>query len=446
MARALRHCRSSLSGVASERRLRVLLEIGLYFVLAEGLLRKVFPQHSTLILAFKFVYFAGLYAVAGAVLSRQTAIRMPVFLSLYLCWGTLVTWLHVTRNPLTATLGLLINLAFVPVLLLSARLYNDAALRQALFRRLTLFAGFAGCIAICQSFLSPTHWLNLEMDGITVADDHRVSATFQYCTVFGNYAIGGAIACMGSLFRTTRQSLVMPLVSLSLLGVGVLFSGSRTGVVGCFLVVVLIVLLNKPKMSQLCVVGLVGIVLFTWFSVSGFSSIATLRAVSFNDVSPRVQGEYLGWLTRAMALSHGPGLGWGPFTMGVSAYAARLGYTEWPAFLFREIEGGYAYVVAGTGAVGLLFFLAMHAGFLPITKAGGETRWLAPAVVLWSLFGNIALCLQEVPELAVYWWFLVGVSLGVRAHARVLRRHVGISACPQLRAPDERGLPAFHSM
>lgn len=417
-------------------RFRFAVEAGLVLAILEGLLRRALPQVGMAIMAVKFIYFPALYVVW--VLMRpvpRQQLRLPLAGLAWIAIGTATTLANVAAHPVASSLGFLMNLGFVPVAFIAGKLYADPEARRACFLRLAMLCGFTGALAVFQSYLPPSHWLNMTVDGSPNLIPDRVASTFQFCNTFGNFAIGGALICFAALALSPKtRSRFMSTLSLLLIIAGAWLSGSRAGFYGCIAMIAVCFPFAPHKIRRVAIpFALVAVALVV---ASPFSQAVELissgRAASTTDLSDRVTESYLGDLaSQAVSLSDGIGIGWGPLTMGVSVYLDRLGINE--SFPDIALEGGYSLMIAETGILGLCLFVAFQ--FVLITQpAPFMHKFLPVGVALWGLIGNLPLNLQSIPALAIPWWFLVGMALNLPASEwkrRALRKVPVLSRwCP----------------
>jgi hypothetical protein len=402
---------------------RCALEIGLYFVLCEGLMRRLVPTDTgTILMAVKFVYFPLLYLFF--VLRRRvpSTPRMPLGILLFLCWGVLISLLRAQDHPLTTVFGIAVNLTFVPIAMLVGGVYRKRQdVARALYR-LAAFGALVGVLAMYQSTLPVNHWLNRSMN-LSNGLDERVSGTFQYPTVFGNFLMGGTIAGLAAVGVVKKKSTKL-LFGLGWLAfeIGGYLSGSRVGSLGSAVILILAAILSTKWVKHAALVACTILVILV-AAATGAREIyrteltgLTLRATDTLDIGTRIQQFYFGDRLRdALEAAQGGGTGWGPFTMGIEIYSKRLGFDENVPPNYQDrggysfLEGGYSYILAETGIVGFLLFGWMHCSFVAWPRRQATLRWLGAAIGVWSLLGNIPLGLQEIPVLAVPWWFLTGL-------------------------------------
>ena len=262
----LRHHEAAQRGGLWPRGVQWAIELGLLFVLCEGLLRRMFVSQAVYVLAFKFCYFPALYAALLLRPHPRVHIRwLPPGVVPFLAWGILVTLINLWRYPVTGLLGLGVNLCFVPLAYVGAAFYSTDQDRRGFFFRMTVLAGLLGLLALYQSTLGPGHWLNLDINeegrGISMEEGVRVTSSFQFCNAFGQYAAFGILACAAAVYLArTSSEIACALVCGLLLYCGVVESGSRMGGLGS-LVVLAACRLPAPaarkKVATLAAVGLV---------------------------------------------------------------------------------------------------------------------------------------------------------------------------------------------
>ncbi len=389
---------------------RILFEVSLIFVLTEGLIRRLLPSSMmNPILAVKFGIFPLLY---GLLLSgRRAKVKLPAGILLFSLWGAIISLWHGSAYWATTLFGLLVNLTFIPVCLLSRALYPDRQGLRRFFTAITAFAFGAGAVAIYQSFLPSDHWMNVLMDG-SAGFDGRVTSTFVFCNVFGNFTMGGTIACLAALGLAKRVTeRVFALCAVLTLNAGAVFSGSRAALFGTSAIVTIVLLKSRLRVRYAVLAVLTFVVIASAgsrVSVDDLSVVEGQRAFTAEDFLSRISQEYLGeWLSHGQAVSRGWGTGWGPFTMGLESYTNALDIRE--STPSTELEGGYSVMVAETGFCGLVCFLGMHVWLVRSRRP--LVPWFGVAVACWSLLGNLPLCLLEVPVLSILFWAFAGLQL-----------------------------------
>jgi O-antigen ligase len=396
-----------------------LLEFALYFVLIEALCRRLIPAQSTAILAVKFVVFPAVYCLALATRSNalQSA-RFPTYFVPFLAWGTLTTFIHFTSRPVTSSMGLAVNALFVPVAYFSAAAHRMGEQGNSSMRHLGIFAGLGGILAACQSQLPSSHWLRVGMRGEAPLEG-RVTGPLQFCNTYGSFGILGTIVTLAWYSHAvTRTERVFAFLAIGLNTVGLWLSGSRTGSICSFVVIVLWVLWLRSRFGRVLSLAITAsalvLVAHSTMSPLGNDESTTARSLRTTDLRGRVEENYVYNAVMAAQYAGLVGTGWGPFTMGVGAYGSRLGADADPDVPTLPIEGGYAAILAQTGLIGFILFLGSHLFLLKGVLLRSYTDWLGISLAVWSLLGTLPAGIQDVPALAVPFWFVVGIYLSAR--------------------------------
>ena len=287
-----------------------------------------------------------------------------------------------------------------------------------------------GALAMYQSTLPIDHWLNRGMN-LSSGIEERVSSTFQYPTVFGNFLMGGTIASLAAVSIAAKRSTKL-LLGLGWLAfeIGGFMSGSRIGSLGSAVILLLVLTLSTKWVKRTALIACASIIVLIAVAAVAVEidrielTGSNLRATETLDLGTRIQQFYFGDRLRyALDVAEIVGTGWGPYTMGIYEYSQRLGFGEYVPPNIQDqggysfLEGGYSYILAETGIVGFLLFVCMHYSFAAPRRCQATLRWLGPAIGVWSLLGNMPLGLQEVPVLAVPWWFLTGLYWSTLYHS-----------------------------
>jgi len=336
-------------------------------------------------------------------------IQIPLEVKLFVLWGLVISIPNLLSYPITTGVGILVNTLFIPVAYLSIHLYPDLQSLRPLFKRLSFFAAAVGILALYQSTLPFTHWLNMAVDDVTAVYG-RVSSSFQFSNVFGSYAIGGTIACLVSWSLAQNQGeKIFSFLCLLFLYSGVLFSGSRMGAIGVLPIFLIMLAFSEKNQRKdfIAILVIVGIALL-FLNISNITEFfSSFRAFGAGDrLDNRISGMYFGTtLQSAWESSEILGFGWGIHTMGVG-----LHFSQFEDVASSYIgEGGYGTLLVELSLVGFLFFLAMHQSFFRFKKNLGSLKWFGFAVGTWSLLGNIPAPFLQISVLAIYWWFLAGL-------------------------------------
>ncbi|QDT69706.1 O-Antigen ligase [Planctomycetes bacterium MalM25] len=402
------------------------IELGLFFVLCEAFLRRVFPLYSVHILAAKFAFFPALYCLFFSNLERGVARGgLPLTALAWLAWGIVLSAIGALTSPATHAIGVLVNCAFAPLAFLGAAYYRDADSVRSLLSKLTIFGACAGLFALFQSQLPASHWLNASMDlesgtvgrgGFT-----RVASFFQHCNVFASFVSLGLIAGLGwSSMAKSKSEQTYATFCMVVLYAGGIVSGSRMATLGGIAILVASLLLLRQHTSrtvQMALRGLLLVCLAAALSPAAFDVIAQAsgsRSFQTNSTDDslidRVRDMYLGSnFSEAWRESGLFGCGWGPYTMGASRYAETL--TQESISRIAEVESGYSIIQVQTGLIGLLIFLLLN-GVLVLRGVLRKQAhaWLMGALAVWSLIGSLPLSLLEIPVLAIPWWLLLGIA------------------------------------
>ena len=385
---------------------RLLIELGIYWVLFEAVIRRALPHLNSPILAVKFAYYPLLYLVLWPRLKRFVAFRYwPAGMAFYLCWGIMITLAVDISRPIQGGLGILVNTLFAPVAFLGAAHYSDRRSIDRLLWRLTLVAGGIGALAIYQTNLTPDHWLNISMDGENAAyrmgnQFFRVTSSFQFCNVLGSFTVLGVAICYGTFRRSqTAREKQIAATCLILIYLGGVNSGSRVASIGTLLVLLCCVLMDRGgKKNAMYMVIAISLLVGTMAivapqRVARFVTLGQTRAFHTHNLGSRMKDLYLNETMRnAWQVGHGLGTGWGSYTIGVEKYAAAR--RDGPPLPY--IEGGYSFVLAQTGIVGLFVFCYSHfALLLHSLKYRSEWAWLGVGLAAWPLLGNMSFALRS---------------------------------------------------
>lgn len=408
----------------------ILLEVGIAYVVFENLLRKAFPQFGAPILALKFAYFPFLYLVYyGKLRLGFTQFPGRSAVLAYSTWGILVTLVMLPLGFRAAVVAIAVNLLFVPVAFITLANYNSPERIKGVLTRFLILGLVCGAVAVVQSYLAPSHWMNRLMDdsrGLTSGGTLRVSSTFQYCNVYGCFNAAPTIVAFGLcimaktsraqfLYLTagiavyaagtltgSRVSAIVPLVAILF----AMFSEARNNAVNSRIVTVLLLLGSAALIGGVYYSDAVG----QWLGRRHFSNV-------FVSASERFETLYWGTGAKvALGEAKGIGTGWGVYTYGVSRWFPDANISK------TYIEGGYVYTLAQTGIIGILLLL-----YCVFTRGSFFYRssfpWLSNGIVVWAAIGLFPISFFELPVVAIPWWFLVGIA--AVQHERLNERQVG---------------------
>ena len=246
------------------------------------------------------------------------------------------------------------NLTFVPIALLAGGVYRTRQDVARAMLRLAVFGVLVGALAMYQSTLPVDHWLNRGMNLANGLDD-RVSGTFQYPTVFGNFLMGGTIASLAAVTVVTKKSTKL-LLGLGWLAfeIGGFMSGSRMGSLGSAIILVPAAIMSTKRVRRTALIVAAVLTSFVALTAGALKIYRTeltglnLRATETMDLGARIQDFYFGDRLRdALVEAHGLGTRMGPYTMGIEIYSKRLGFEENLAPNYQD-RGGYSYLDGGT--------------------------------------------------------------------------------------------------
>jgi len=394
-----------------------LVEFGLFFILLEGLLRRVAPGLDTLILAFKFLYFPFTYLLLFPMIFSYQAwgVLLPWFV-LYAVWGTCMTFLVGQDSIFIHLLATVVQIGFIPLAVISSTVYADELRFNRLIKKLSIFSVAVAFLAILQSSLPPTHWLTASMDqskNSHMNGEHllRASGTFQFCNTFASWTIL-SLGLVAWNFRKaeTKKIRLFWVFGCAVVFFGGLSSGSRLAAFGSvFLLLASLrwtpqMFVNSVKVFvTVCLLVLLGYLFFPELIIE------TTRGRSFNtnQLLDVIWDTYAGVsLENAIWIANSGGVGWGEYTKGVASYSGQGSDRIY-------IEGGFHRVLAQTGYVGLLLFLfaQLSVGMRSISGSA-ELRWLGVLLFCWILLGSLTIPILEISVLAIPYWILLGAWYG----------------------------------
>jgi len=336
-----------------------------------------------------------------------------------------------SHDPLLAVFGAKQYLLYPIVALATFIAFQDATIGEvvAFCRRVALLMIPAGLVAVLQTQLSPSNWLNMSVQGTSLEDfssaGHlRVSSTFsfvsQFCGFLNMEMFMMFIALHGWKNLKRKWLYVLPVI---LLVVCSYLTGSRGAVVGNTMVIVLAVLLcvlrfDIGKISSLIWIGgslMLVVVLFQLLFPSLMATYSVREGGQVVGISPevreRIYGAFFGWMTHARSIPFfGNGLGiMSNGSDSLSAYSRSFRSTQW-----TETDMATTYFEGGTYLMfvwyGFRFFIIFQTTrrFL----FGVSRELLLPAafcqafVILVGLTGTLGMQ----PPNAIWWWLSVGLS------------------------------------
>lgn len=244
--------------------LLVLLYCIVFFMIFEGILRKLFPSVSTIIFFFKdIICLIGLYLIYKEqsdyrIFSFNSVLKYYTFLMLPIFFFTGII------DPILAVFGFkqyVLYVSLVPIFYYAFAKQDEDVFLKFIFI-FSLFIIPTTLIAVLQNTLPDTHWLNKNIEGESLIAFSRggvlrVSSTFSFTGQYSFY-LNAAGAFLGlSLFvneyKQINKVLVVTfkLILVLLLVIGVFITGGRTsvfGTVSATFVGVILIFFRQPKL------------------------------------------------------------------------------------------------------------------------------------------------------------------------------------------------------
>lgn len=404
----------------------------------EGLLRKLEPG-SIGVLIFLLKDVVILY-LGFQVFSRHKLNPAVHFLSIgYLVAGfffvpcILQTMAH---DPVLAVFGAKEYLLYPMVALALFVAFENAPMSRVVgFARLVAFLMIpAGLVAILQTRLPATNWINMSVDGGSLEDfssaGHlRVSSTFsfvsQFCCFLNMQMFMVFLALQGGVKKLPPLKKLIYLAPIPLLVVCSYLTGSRGAVVGNTMVLVFAVGLACMRFELgkvirfVWIAGAIAVVALIFQALSpDLMATYTVREKGHafgvsNEIQDRVFDAFFGWTAHVGEVPFfGNGLGlMSNGSDAISSYSKNFriasGWTE-TDFATTLVEGGpylmfvwYAfryYIIFQTTR--LFLFQTSRELFLPGAFCQGY-------VILVGLTGTLGIQ----PPIAIWWWLGVGLSI-----------------------------------
>jgi hypothetical protein len=415
------------------RRLRQTLTFLVYLLVFEGLARKLEPGIvGILIFLFKDV----VVLFMGWQLATQHKIP-PAIHFLFIGYVAAIIlfvpciFSTATHDPLLAVFGAKQYLLYPIVGIATFVAFQNATVTDviAFCRRVALLMIPTGLVAVLQTQLSPDNWLNLSVDGASLADfssaGHlRVSSTFsfvsQFCGFLNMEMFMLFLALHGWKTLEKKWLYVLPVV---LLVVCSYLTGSRGAVVGNTMVIVIAVALcvlrfEVGKIANLLWIGgflFVVVVSFQYLFPSLMATYSVREGGQVVGVSPevreRVYGAFFGWMAHAHSVPFfGNGLGiMSNGSDSLSAYSRSFRSTQW-----TETDLATTYFEGGTYLMFVWYGFRYYIIYQTTRRIlfGVSRALLLPAafcqafVILSGLTGTLGMQ----PPAAIWWWLGVGLS------------------------------------
>ena len=336
------------------------------------------------------------------------------------------------HDPILAIFGTKEYLLYPIVALGTFVVFENATIDDvvAFCRRVALLMIPTGLVAMLQTQLSPNHWLNMSVDGASLADfssaGHlRVSSTFsfvsQFCSFLNMEMFMIFVAFHGwKNLKSKKWVYVLPVVFLVVCSY---LTGSRGAVVGNSAVIVIAVGLcimrfEVGKIFHLLWIGaalVVVVVAFQYFFPSLMATYSVRENGQVLGVSPEIQGRvygaFFGWMSDAHSVpffGHGLGI-MSNGSDAISEYSRSFRAQEW-----TETDVATTYFEGGTYLIfvwyGFRFFIIYQTTRRFLMQV--SRNLLLPAafcqsyVILVGLTGTLGMQ----PPTAIWWWLSVGLS------------------------------------
>jgi hypothetical protein len=420
--------------IASLRRTLMALVILLTF---EGLARKLEPGIiGILIFLLKDLVILGM----GFKIFRHQRLNPAInFLSVaylvvtfFIVPNFLVT---ISHDPLLAVFGAKEYLTYPIVGLAVFVIFENAPVdRVVRFARLLAFLMIpAGLVAVLQTELPASSWINLSVDGSSLeafssAGHMRVSSTFsfvsQFCCFLNMQMFAVFLALHGGVRRLPPLKKLMYLAPIPLLVVCSYLTGSRGAVVGNMMVLVIAVGLACLRFELRKLMGFVwiaaGIAVFVvvfQFLFPDLMATYTVREKGHafgvsNEIQGRVFDAFFGW-TRHLGEVPFFGNGLGLMSNGsqtLSDYSKNFriasGWTE-TDFATTLVEGGpYLMLIWYAFRYYIIFQTTRRFLFQTSKDLFLPAAFCQAYVILVGLTGTLGIQ----PPIAIWWWMSVGLS------------------------------------
>ena len=422
----------------------------LLLLVFEGILRKAFPSISTAIFFLKdIICIWGFFFLSKIPLYNGSLFLKKIWGSLFLLFipTLIVTTLY---DPFLAVFGLKQYLLYIIVSILVSASFSYS---ENAFNELKKFIAFFSFlilpttgVALIQSSLPPTHWLNLSVDGesleaFAAAGKLRLSSTFSFTGQYGFFLNSAVVFYITSFFLrpvyarkqlNTIFYLSRPIIGIALL-IGIFITGGRTAVLGCSVIAIVggcLSMFFLPK--YFTKIGIVfGVLIFlsigalriikpSYFEVYDARSLATGSLSQNEDMKERVLVNFIGWIkyvTTDNIWYNVFGRGLGMMSNGSSRISS---YAEYMVSKGAIPESDME-VVAWEGGIYLwLIFYGMRLYMLwfcfRIVKS-----MIRPELILAGSFflgyiivTGLAGALSKQVPIIIYWWLTIGLVMSLK--------------------------------
>ena len=403
----------------------------------EGILRKKAPPGLKQAIFFLKDFIAIWLAVQVAQMRRPPAIRFLstayTAVSVLMIPVIIATAFH---DPLLALFGAKQYLLFPIVGLAVFMAFENATHEELLrfFRWIALLVIPTSLIALLQSRLPSSHWLNLSvggtsLEGFSAGDKLRVSSTFPFVAQYGmflNAQIFITAITLSHLRNLRRVWKIACLSLLPLLVLGSYITGSRSAVVGNVAILLLACGLAMTKLQSRVALRLAMLIAGLYLAFIGMEH---LFPSAFTAYRAREEGQVIGFSTEVRERTLGSMFDWAPITRAPPSF---LGYglgvmsngSETLSHYAADWRSGGAWTetdFATTLFEGGIYLMIVWYGFRYFVIYHTLRRFLGG--VKGDLAISAAFCLGYVmvigftgtlgiqPPVAIWWWLGVGTSL-----------------------------------
>ncbi len=418
----------------------------LTLVIVEGLLRKILPSLSIpLFFAKDFaILYLGLKASLG---------KLPEAGQRILSWqiGLLVLMLPcildtTIRDPVLGGFGMkqYCLFPFVGVAFCAAYLPDQGRALAKLLKFLALSIIATSALAMLESRLPSSHWLNTTPEGESLAGfaaggKLRVSSSFVFVAQYCMY-LNGMVGILASfiMLRKVERGFwyrMLPVIILCFFIVGVFITGSRTAVIGTLVITMTgsgVLLLGSGASKAIRVFFFLGIAFLAYMTIhmlfpEAFMAYEARSQDSggtshVQDVMARVVSGLIDWtgsIKTTPILGNGLGIqsnGSERLSPWASLLKARWGWMETDQHMVL-FEGGI-YLVAIWYSFRL--FVILYTGICLLEMR--DPLKATSAAFCWGLVlveGAVG-TLSTQPPLAIWWWTSIGLILCLREYDKMV--------------------------
>lgn len=426
----------------STARLRRLLLLLIFVLTFEGLMRKLSPAGAKYVIFFTkdvLVFIIGLFALRLQQPPFLASLRNAYLVLLVLFIPVIVA--TALNDPVLALFGAKQYLLFPLIGIAAVLALHEASEEEMLgFFRIGAFLLIpTTVIALLQSRLPQTHWLNLSVEGgsleaFSAGGKLRLASTFPFVAQYSYFLNAqtfltaiGLLTCRssGRFWRVLRYSLVPALI------LGSYLTGSRTAVVGNIVILsvaagLALVQTKGKEAHRILLIGLaisVCLLAVRFFSPSSFVAYSEREGGQLVGFSSENQDRILDalfgwWHQQVVAAPSFFGYGLGVMSNGTSnfsSYAAGWrGTGSWTEtdFATTLFEGGFYLTFVWYG---FRYYIIYKVVRRYLQSARG--RFMIPNafcvgfVFVYGVIGSLGIQ----PPLAIWWWLAVGTMFSLSA-------------------------------